>query len=82
VVAAINASVRESYPVVFGRTLNFVIPASAEGVSLEAELDHTPMVFPLGPELYLSWATCTSRASRDSASSTVYRCELKPSYRF
>jgi hypothetical protein len=79
---SINASVRESYPVVFGRTLNFVIPASAEGVSLEAELDHTPMVFPLGPELYLSWATCTSRASRDSASSTVYRCELKPSYRF
>lgn len=79
---SINASVRESYPVIFGRTLNFVLPASQEGASIEAELDGTPMVFPLGPELYLSWATCNARASRDSASSTVYRCELKPEYRF
>jgi len=79
---SINSNVRESYPVVFGRTLNFVLPASAEGVSIEADLDRVPMVFPLGPELLLSWATCTARASRDSASSTVYRCELKPAYRF
>lgn len=79
---SINSSGRESYPVIFGKALNFVLPASAEGVSIEADLDKTPMVFPLGPELYLSWATCTARASRDSASSTVYRCELKPGYRF
>ncbi len=79
---SINSNVRESYPVVFGRTLNFVLPATAEGVSIEADLDKTPMVFPLGPELLLSWANCTARASRDSASSTVYRCELKPAYRF
>jgi hypothetical protein len=80
--SAINSNVRESIPVVFGRTLNFVLPATAEGVSIEADLDRTPMVFPLDPELYLSWATCTARASKDSASSTVYRCELKPEYRF
>lgn len=80
--ASINSSVRESYPVLFGRTLNFVLPASEEGVSIEADLDGAPMVFPLGPELYLSWAVCTARASRDSASSTVYRCELKPGYNF
>jgi hypothetical protein len=79
---AINSNVRESYPVTFGRALNFVLPASAEGVSIEADLDKTPMVFPLGPELLLSWANCTARASRDSASSTVYRCELKPAYHF
>lgn len=79
---SLNSSVRESYPVLFGRTLNFVLPASEEGVSIEADLDGTAMVFPLGPELYLSWANCTARASRDSASSTVYRCELKPGYRF
>lgn len=79
---SINSSSRESYPVIFGHALNFVLPASAEGVSIEADLDKTPMVFPLGPELYLSWATCSARASRDSASSTVYRCELKPGYRF
>ncbi len=80
--SAIVSNVRESYPVIFGRTLNFVLPATAEGVSIEADLDRTPMVFPLGPELLLSWANCTARASRDSASSTVYRCELKPAYGF
>jgi hypothetical protein len=80
--SSINSNVRESYPVIFGRTLNFGLPATAEGVSIEADLDRTPMVFPLGPELLLSWANCTARASRDSASSTVYRCELKPTYRF
>lgn len=79
---SINSSVRESYPVIFGRTLNFVLPATQEGVSIEADLDGTPIVFPLGPDLYLSWASCTARSSRDAASSTVYRCELKPGYRF
>lgn len=78
----INSSVRESYPVIFGRTLNFVLPASEEGVSLEADMDGQPMVFPLGPELYLSWATCSARTTAGADSSTVYRCELKPGYRF
>jgi hypothetical protein len=79
---SINSSVRESYPVVFGRTLNFVLPATQEGVSIEADIDGTSIVFPLGPELYLSWATCNSRSSHDAASSIVFRCELKPGYRF
>jgi hypothetical protein len=79
---SINSSVRESYPVIFGRTLNFVLPATQEGASIEADQDGTPIVFPLGPDLYLSWATCNSRPSRDAGSSTVYRCELKPGYRF
>lgn len=79
---SIASNVRESYPVIFGRTLNFVLPGSQEGASIEAELDGTPMVFPLGPELYLSWANCTSRPSHDSSNSSVFRCELKPGYRF
>jgi hypothetical protein len=79
---SITSSVRESYPVIFGRTLNFVLPGSQEGASILAELDGTPMVFPLGPELYLSWATCSSRPSRDNAHSNVFRCELRPGYRF
>ncbi|MFZ0395281.1 MAG: hypothetical protein WBX09_06545 [Terracidiphilus sp.] len=79
---SIASNVRESYPVIFGRTLNFVLPGSQEGASIEAELDGTPMVFPLGPELYLSWAACSSRPSRDNANSNVFRCELKPGYRF
>jgi len=79
---AISSNVRESYPVIFGRTLNFTLPPTQEGVSLEAELDGAPMVFPLGPNLYLSWATCTARTNKEKDKTTVYRCELKPGYRF
>lgn len=76
------SNVRESYPVIFGRVLNFTVPPSQEGVSIEAEVDKTPMVFPLGPELYLSWATCTARTDAEGDKSTAYRCELKPGFRF
>jgi hypothetical protein len=79
---AINAEVRELYPVLFGRTVNFTLPPTQEGVSLEADLDGAPMVFPLGPELSLSWATCTVRMGMEEEKTAVYRCELKPGYRF
>lgn len=79
---AVVSNVRESYPVVFGRSLSFTLPGSAEGVSLEAELNGADMVFPLGPDLYLSWANCDFRTGPDREKSAVYQCELKPSYRF
>jgi hypothetical protein len=79
--SAIRSNVRELYPVIFGRTLNFTLPPTQEGVSLEAELDGSPMVFPLGPALNLSWATCTVRTDTKEKT-TVYGCELKPGYRF
>jgi hypothetical protein len=80
---AINSEVRELYPVTFGRTLNFTLPPTQEGVSLEAEIDGAPMVFPLGPNLSLSWATCNVRTgTEEQEKTTVYRCELKPGYRF
>ncbi|MGD0911459.1 MAG: hypothetical protein ABR928_06155 [Terracidiphilus sp.] len=79
---AISSNVRQSYPVVFGRALNFTVPPTQEGVSIEAEVDGTSMVFPLGPELFLSWATCTSRNTTLSQGGTAYSCELKPGYKF
>jgi hypothetical protein len=79
---AISSNVRESYPVIFGRSLSFTVPPTQEGVSIEAEIDGTPMVFPLGPELYLSWATCSSRGGAEEEHPTVYLCEPKPGYRF
>jgi hypothetical protein len=79
---AVVSKVRESYPVVFGRSLSFTLPGSAEGVSLEAELDGIDTVFPLGPDLYLNWAICSVRTSPHQEKSTVYQCELKPDYRF
>jgi hypothetical protein len=79
---AISSNVRELYPVIFGRTLNFTLPPTEEGVSLEAEIDGSPMVFPLGPDPYLSWATCTVRIGTGKEGAAVYRCELKLGYRF
>lgn len=72
--------VRQSYPVIFGQTLNFTLPAAAEGVSVQAEINGAPIVFPLGPNLYLSWADCNARVNNDQT--RVYRCELKPGYGF
>ena len=72
--------VRESYPVIFGQTMSFSLPAEAEGPSIEAEVNGEPIVFPLGPDLFLNWAQCTLGISKDQ--NRVYRCELKPGYRF
>ena len=72
--------VHESYPAIFGRTLNFTVPLGAEGVSIEADITGETIVFPLGPALFLRWANCNARTNKDQTS--VYRCELKPGYRF
>jgi hypothetical protein len=78
----IASDVREMYPLIFGRTLEFNLPSTQEGVSIEAVISGVPMVFPLGPELYLSWATCTIRNGPEVEKSTVYQCQLKPGFRF
>jgi hypothetical protein len=76
----VNDIVRESYPVAFGEALNFTLPEGAEGASVEAEMNGEPIVFPLGPDLFLSWAECNARFN--GAQTRVYRCKLKPGYRF
>ncbi|MCU1297043.1 MAG: hypothetical protein JWO91_1321, partial [Acidobacteriaceae bacterium] len=76
----ISDLVRESYPVIFGPALNFTLPVSAQGVIIVAEMDGASILYPLGPALYLSWAECNARTNPDQT--RVYRCELKPGYRF
>ena len=71
---------RESYPVIFGGALNFALPVGAEGVFIEAELNGTPIVFPLGPDLLLSWADCNTHVNNDRTK--AYQCALKPGFRF
>jgi hypothetical protein len=71
--------VHTSYPIVFGRTLNFSLPAEAEGPSIEAEIGGERVVFPLGPSLCLSWADCALGVEHEAR---TYRCELKPGYHF
>ncbi|HEX7358925.1 MAG TPA: carboxypeptidase regulatory-like domain-containing protein [Bryobacteraceae bacterium] len=72
--------VRQSYPVQFGQTLDFTLPGTAEGPSIEATLNGQDIVFPLGPELILPWASCTVKVEQDQ--SKLYRCALKDNYRF
>lgn len=75
-----NAEVRKSYPVIFGRVLDFTMPASAEGVCLEADIKGEHIIFPLGPSPVLPWAACSVTNSQNESKS--YRCELKYGYRF
>lgn len=72
--------IRESHPAIFGRTLNFSVPGTAEGQSIEADVNGDAIVFPLGPSLCLSWADCTIVTDRDR--NKTYRCELKGGYQF
>ncbi len=72
--------VRRTYPVIFGRSMNFALPSTAEGPSIEADVNGTPVVFPLGPSPVLSWADCQVRIEKNQAKD--YRCELKAGYEF
>jgi hypothetical protein len=72
--------VRQSYPSILGRNLSFTLPAGAEGVSIEAEVDGSRIVFPLGPDMCLSWAECNVEVAKDRTS--TYRCELKSAFEF
>ena len=75
----VSDMVRTLYPVIFGQALNFTVPGSAEGVTIQAEVNGEAITFPLGPNLYLSWAGCNARVNKDQTK--VFRCELKPGYR-
>lgn len=72
--------VRQSYPVIINQAMNFTLPPLAEGPSIEAKIDGSAIVFPLGPTPILSWANCSVWTSQDQA--RLFWCELKPGYRF
>jgi hypothetical protein len=69
-----------SYPVVSGEGLSFTLPSDAQSVSIEAEIGGQTIIFPLGPQLLLSWANCDTRVNPDRG--RVFRCTPKPGYSF
>lgn len=76
----ISDMVRQSYPIIFGDAMEFTLPANAEGPCIEAELNGTDIVFPLGPAVRLSWANCIVDVSPEHTK--LFQCELKPGYEF
>ena len=72
--------IRQSYPVIINQAMNFTLPPLAEGPSIEAKIDGSAIVFPLGPTPTFSWANCSVRTTQDQA--RLFWCELKPGYRF
>jgi hypothetical protein len=76
----LDVIIQRSFPVIFGRAMNFTLPSTAEGPSIEAEMNGSLIVFPLSPTAALSWANCQVRVEKNRARD--YRCELKAGYRF
>jgi hypothetical protein len=76
----LDVIIRRSFPVIFGRAMNFTLPSTAEGPTIEAELNGVPIEFPLGPAPVLSWANCEVHVQKNKGRD--YRCELKAGFRF
>lgn len=74
----ISDTVQEMYPVIFGDSINFSLPPSAEGPTFEAEVNSVETVFPMGPAPSVPWADCNVQVARTRSKS--YRCELKQGY--
>lgn len=72
-------AIRQAYPARFGEAMDFTLPATAEGPSIEATVGGTDIVFPLSPELTLTWATCSVTTSRDGTK--LFHCDVKRGYR-
>ena len=72
--------IRDAYVAVFGSSMNFSLPATAQGATIQAEVGGHEINYPLGPELILSWAVCSVKLSTDGTKQ--FHCDLKPEYRF
>lgn len=72
-------AIREAYPARFGDAMDFTLPATAEGPSIQATVGGQDIVFPLSPELTLTWATCSVTTARDGTK--LFHCDMKQGYR-
>jgi hypothetical protein len=72
-------AIRESYPAIFGAAMDFTLPPTAEGPSIQATMGGQDVVFPLTPEWTLTWASCNVTTSKDGTK--LFHCDVKPGYR-
>jgi hypothetical protein len=76
----LSDTIRQAYPSIFGSDMTFTLPPTGQGPSIEAEVNRLDIVYPLGPDLSLSWAACGVQVA--SSGTKLYSCKLKPGYRF
>jgi len=73
-------TILQAYPSIFGRVMSFTMPPTGQGLSIEAEVQGVNIVFPLSPDLKLSWATCTAQSGVNNTK--LYSCQLNVGYKF
>lgn len=73
-------SILESFPAISAPSMDFTLPPTAQGPSIEADVNGHEVFFPLGPTLDLSWATCQVKVI--AGRNKLYHCDLKPGYQF
>ena len=71
--------VRLSYPARFGEALDFTMPLTAEGPSIEATVGGEDIIFPISPTYQLTWATCSVTSAAQGAK--LFHCDMKRGYR-
>jgi hypothetical protein len=75
----VTDAVQQAYPFIVGETMSFALPPGSEGPSVEADVDGQLIVFPLGPDIILPWATCSREGGPEGEQ--IYRCQIKSGYR-
>ncbi|HLH39469.1 MAG TPA: hypothetical protein VKX39_10015 [Bryobacteraceae bacterium] len=75
----VSDTIRQAYPAIFGDAMDFTLPATAEGPSIQATVNGEDIVFPVTPNWSLTWATCSVTTSRDGTK--LFHCDVKRGYR-
>src|SRR5579875_2414724 len=75
----VSDAIRQAYPAIFGGAMDFTLPATAEGPSIQATVNGEEIVYPVTPDWSLTWATCSVTTSRDGTK--LFHCDVKRGYR-
>jgi len=75
----VSDAIRQAYPAIFADSMDFTLPATAEGPSIQATVGGDDIVFPLTPNWSLTWAACSVTTSNDGTK--IFHCEVKRGYR-
>ena len=72
-------AIRLAYPAIFSNSMDFTLPPTAQGPSIQATIGGEDIVFPLTPQFALTWADCSVTIARDGTK--LFHCDVKRGYR-